>query len=263
MTEAYQGTPVTVATPVLHGSFGDSHGSYDYAVNRWIPVSRSQVRGDGLAYAYAEAYKASPSDQFESRTHIHVVSLPSGADRTIYSGGPYAVIAWQSDGIYLVAVTYYFGEGSRGLWRLDPNSGVLTKLNDSLYFVAISGSVGWALSSGITPLTLSKVDLATMTTEQWAHTEDPDWIWFMGVDDSGAVYVSIQQPNGAPSRFTRYAAPNQAIFLGNIATWFSTLVTDSHGTWIGGADGTYLYSPTTGLKRVSTVGQGIPAGDCQ
>lgn len=78
-------------------------------------MRREQVRSDGLAYAYAEPYKASSSDTLNSATRIHVVSLQDWSDRVIYSGPPRAVLAYPSDGIYLTAVRYYSGEGGWGL----------------------------------------------------------------------------------------------------------------------------------------------------
>jgi len=263
LTDAYQGTPVTVATPVLHGSFSWSSGSYDATVQRWLPVSRNLVRSDGLAYAYAEAYRVNHKDQLESRTHIRVVSLPSGADRIIYSGGPYEVLAWEPEGLYLVALTYYAGEGSAGLWRLDPNTGALTRLYDNLYFAAVGGGTGWVLNAGISPSTLSSVDLATGITQEWVNTGDQGMITFMGADKSGHPFVNIRRFGGLPSQLMLYSAPRQATSVGSFPTWYSTSATDAHGTWFGGQDGTYLYSAELGLRKVSNVGQGFAAGPCQ
>ena len=78
---------VTAQTPPLTGSgFGSSDsGSYDLAARRWLPVRRAQVRSDGLAYAYAEPFKANSTDSLNSATRVHVVSLTDGSDRVIYS----------------------------------------------------------------------------------------------------------------------------------------------------------------------------------
>ena len=263
LTDAYQGTPVTVTSPILHGSFSRPDASYDTTVQRWLPVSRDLVRSDGLAYAYAEAYKVNATDQFESRTHIHVVSLPSGDDTIVYSGGPYDVIAWEPDGLYLVAVGYYHGEGSTGLWRLDPGSGALTKLYGSMYFASISGGIGWVLNAGITPSTLSRVDLAAGTTQVWVNTGDQGWITYMGDDRSGHPFVNIQRFGRLPSQLMVYSAPQQGTVLGSFATWYAYSATDAHGTWFGGQDGIYLYSGDAGLRKVSSTGQGFAAGPCQ
>jgi hypothetical protein len=263
LTDAYQGTPVTVANPVLHGSFSRPDGSFDATVHRWLPVSRALARADGLAYAYAEAYKINATDQVESRTHIHVVSLPSGTDKIVYSGGPFDVIAWQPDGLYLVAVTYYRGEGSHGLWKLDPDTGTLTRLFDNLYFAAVAGGTGWVLNAGITPSTLSWVDLATGTTHEWVNTSDQGWITFMGVDGSGHPFVNLQRFGGQPSQLMLYSAPQQASPIGSFPLWYAASATDMYGTWFGGQDGIYLYSAGGGLKKVSDVGQGLAAGPCQ
>jgi hypothetical protein len=263
LTDAYQGTPVTVANPVLHGSFSRPSAFYDATVHRWLPVSSALVRADGLAYTYAEAYRVTATDQFESRTHIHVVSLPSGNDKIVYSGGPFNVISWQPDGLYLVAVTYYAGEGSSGLWKLDPDIGTLTKLSDNLFFAVVGGGTGWVLNSGIMPSTLSRVDLATGTMQEWVNIGGQGWITFMGVDGSGHPFVNVQPFGGQPSQLMLYSAPQQATAIGSFPLWYATSATDTHGTWFGGQDGIYLYSAGGGLNKVSDVGQGLVAGPCQ
>ena len=232
-------------------------------MRRWLPVPSNLVRSDGLAYAYAEGYKANPKDQLESRTHIHVVSLPSGADRIIYSGGPYQVLAWEPEGLYLVAVHYYASQGSSGLWRLNPKTGAVVKLYDHVYFTAVGGGIGWALNTGLTPSTLSRVDLATGTTQEWVNTGGQGWINFMGTDKSGHPFVSIQATGGLPSQLMLYPAPHQARSLGSFSLGYTTSAMDAHGQWFGGQDGIYLYTDELGLKKVSNVGQGIAAGPCQ
>jgi len=122
---------VTDVSPTLRGSAFSSWdtGSYDLALGRWLPVRRSQVRGDGLAYAYAEPYMANASDPLENSTRIHVVSPADGSDRVIYSGPPRSVVDYESDGIYVTAAHYYAGEGyGVGLWRLDPRNGAATEI---------------------------------------------------------------------------------------------------------------------------------------
>jgi hypothetical protein len=254
-------TPSTAAAPVLPGSFSTPTGSYDRAVRRWLPVSRDVVRSDGLAYAYAEAYRVKPSDQFESQTHLHVVSLATGVDRIIYSGGPYDVVAYEPEGIYLVGVHYYAGETTSGLWRVDPTSGVVVQVEAAGYFVHVGNGFGWTLDRGIQPSILNRVDLRTRSTQTWADVTNAAWLYFVGQDSSGLPFVEVEKFDGAGA-LVHYGAPKSSTTIGTGDFWPGT-VTDGHGTWFSGPDGVYLYAAGR-LERVSSgvSGYGYPAGAC-
>ena len=94
---------VTKASPSLAGSSISSTSgvSFDSVVKRWLPVTAAQTRPDGLAYAHAEPVQ-NASYVTRNTTQVHVVSLPDGADRVIYSGDvPFVVIGYGAEGIYL------------------------------------------------------------------------------------------------------------------------------------------------------------------
>jgi hypothetical protein len=254
-----EGTPSTIARPVLTGSFADQRGSYDSAVKRWLPVSRDAVRGDGLAYAYAEAYKAKPSDALESLTRIHVVSLVDGSNRVIFAGGPYIVLAYEQDGIYISRVFYYAGEGDSGLWRLDPATGSAVQLFASAYFTHIENGIGWTLNAGIEPSVLARVDLKTGSTQTWADLGSTGGLFFIGLDGNGLPLV--QESFGNTSVLLHFASPMNGKSISN-ASFFAAAVTDIHGTWLGASDGIYLYNAGA-LEKVSSLGNwGYPAGAC-
>ncbi len=185
---------VTDQPPALMGSgFGSSDsGSYDLAVRRWLPVRRAQVRSDGLAYAYAEPFKASSSDTLDSATRVHVVLLRDGSNRVIYSGAPRAVLAYESDGIYITAVRYYGGEGGSGLWRLDPATGASTEFPNvqAGSIEAFSGRVAWTDGGTIMPRRLFRMDLTSRSRDTWATVGDNAWIWFVGLDSHGHPLVT-------------------------------------------------------------------------
>jgi len=259
-----EGTPSTSAAPLLVGSFGTPSGSYDRAARRWLPVSRDNVRSDGLAYAYAEGYKAKPSDQLESLTRIHVVSLADGNDRVIFSGGPYAVLAYEPEGIYIVGVHYYAGESSNGLWRLDPASGAVVSISANGYFVHVGGGVGWTLDRGIQPFVLTRLDLKTGATQVWADVTNVAWLSFVGVDGSGNPFVlqSSLSGGGQPDVLVMFTSPMNGTPIAN-GNFSLSSITDAHGSWFSGPDGIYLYSSGT-MRRVSSItsGWGYPAGAC-
>src|SRR4029077_1986452 len=146
---------VTDAKPTLRGSAfsGDDSGTYDLALRRWLPVKRAQVRSDRLAYAYAEPFKAQPSDSLNDAARIHVVSLADGSDRVIYSGAPRVVVAYEGRSVYITAVRYYGGEGGSGLWRLDQATGTCTQSTNVQkgWIEAVDKGIAWTDGATITP----------------------------------------------------------------------------------------------------------------
>ncbi len=256
-----ENTPSTTARPVLTGSFAARVGSYDRAVKRWLPVSRDAVRSDGLAYAYAEAYKAHPSDQLESLTRIHVVSLVDSSNRVILAGGPYKVLAYEPEGIYISRVVYYASEGDTGLWRLDPTTGSVVQVFGGNNFIHVGNGAGWTLDVGIEPVVLARVDLKTGSTQTWADVSNTGNLSFVGQDSFGYPLVQEQFGNSGSRVLMYFTAPmnGKAIASGSFT---AAAVTDSHGTWLGASDGVYLFK-SGAIEKVSSVGGlGYPAGAC-
>ncbi|TAN34764.1 hypothetical protein EPN29_01640 [bacterium] len=258
---------VTDQAPTLKGSaFGSSDsGSYDLAAKRWLPVRREQVRNDGLAYAYAEPYKASSSDTLNSATRIHVVSLQDASDRVIYSGPPRAVLAYQPDGIYITAVRYYSGEGGRGLWRLDPVTGASTEIPNvqAGWIEAFRNGIAWTDGGTIMPRRLLRMDLTSGTQDAWATVGDNAWIWFMGLDSHGYPLVTefpIPLTSASPVLYV-YTTATSGTPISN-GSFKQLTISDSHGTWLAGEDGIYLLDTNDTLVKVSDVTGGTVAGGC-
>ena len=251
--------------PTLKGSAFSSWdvGSYDLALKRWLPVRRSQVRGDGLAYAYAEPYKANASDPLENSTRIHVVSPADGSDRVIYSGPPRVVVDYESDGIYVAAANYYHGEGyGVGLWRLDPGTGAATEIPSGVAFEVLDRGVGWTDNGTIMTHSLIRFDLSSGSQQQWGLDGDSGWAAFVGLDGKGYPLVDLHiftTPTSA-TLFV-YSAPQSRTAIASVA--FESLgVTDRHGTWLAGADGIYLLDANDKLAKVSNETGGSVAGGC-
>jgi hypothetical protein len=258
---------VTDQAPTLTGSgFGSSDsGSYDLATKRWLPVRRTQVRSDGLAYAYAEPVKVNSSDTSNSATRVHVVSLRDGSDRVIYSGPPRVVVAHESDGVYVTAVRYYSGEGGSSLWRLDPNIGASTAVPNVQFgwIEAVSGRVAWTDGGTIMPRRIMRLDLTSGSQETWAAVGDDAWIWFVGLDANGHPLVSVFPiPLTSPSPMLYvYTSPTSRFAIVNGA--FKQLsVSDNHGTWLAGEDGIYLLDSNDKIVKVSDVTGGTVTGAC-
>jgi hypothetical protein len=256
----------TGATPSLKGSAfsSDDTGTYDLAAKRWLPVRRSQVSADGLAYAYAEPYKANPSDQLNSATRVHVVSLGDGSDRVIYAGSPRAVLAYEPEGVYVTSVRYYSGESlGSSLWRLDPATGASNEVRNGTPFRAINHGIAWTDGGRIMPPILTRVDEAAGSQQTWVDVSNQGWIWFVGLESSGLPVVDVIEGFGQSAQQVLFVYTAPQIGTPVAAGTFNQLgVTDSHGTWLSGTDGIYLLLAGLNLVKVSDVTGGNVAGAC-
>jgi hypothetical protein len=256
---------VTDVAPTLKGSAfsGLDVGSYDLVLKRWLPVRRSQVRGDGLAYAYAEPYKANASDALENSTRVHVVTVADGTDRVIYSGPPRTVVDYESDGIYISAAHYYAGEGyGDGLWRLDPGTGAATEISNGIAFEILDNGVAWTDKGTIMTHSLIRFDLSSGSQQQWGVDADSGWAAFVGLDGKGYPLVDLHVfTTPTSSTLFVYTAPQSRRPIASIA--FESLgVTDRHGTWLAAANGIYLVDANDKLVMVSNETGGSVAGGC-
>jgi hypothetical protein len=225
-------------------------------------VGRAQVRGDGLAYAYAEPFRAKASDPLNTATRIHVISLVDGTDRVIYSGSPRIVLAYQSDGIYIAAIRYYSGDSSAmGTWRIDPATGAATQLPNGAGFRVIDHGIAWTDYGTIMPRRLDRIDVSSGASQTWVDTQDQGWIWFVGLDAGGNPLVDVSQGSSNSWRLYFYTAPQTRTFIADVNV-HQEGVTDSRGTWLAGADGIYLLEPGSKLVKVSDVTGGNIAGPC-
>jgi len=254
---------VTDHKPTLTGSgFSSSDtGSYDLVAKRWLPVARAQVRGDGLAYAYAESFTSKPNSLNDS-TRIHVVSLADGTDRVVYSGAPRSVLAYEKDGIFITSVVYYRDGLGGGLWRLDPVTGAAAEIPNGAPFEAVAGQYAFSDGGVIMPRTLVRVDIRTGAQETWFHTDGPGWIWFVGIDGRGHPIIDVSPDVPGPKWQLEVVSSPQVVTMIATATIHTLGVTDSHGTWLAGDDGVYLLRPDSTLVRVSDVTGGNVAGGC-
>ena len=258
---------LTDVKPALRGSAfsSDDSGSYDLAIKRWLPVRRDQVRGDGLAYVYAEPYKAKPSDLLNNATRMHVISPGSGSDRVIYSGAPRGVRAYEREGVYVTSVTYYAGEGGGGLWRLDPATGASTRIPnvEKGWIEAVDHGIAWTDGASIMPRSLLRINLSTGSQATWAHVGDEGWIGFVGLTSKGNPLVVVNRIGASEptAELFKYTSPTVRTLIAPLS-FRQSAVTDNHGTWLTGADGIYLLDPSDKLAKVSDVTGGIVAGGC-
>ena len=264
----------TVARPVLTGDGGPS---YDRTLQRWLPVPASQVSPDGTHYVYED--RISPPGLTPSTgpimysPRLHVVDPAAGQDRIVPSLSlPIAVgvVSYQADGIYLSAGC---PEGcppdANKLWRLDPQSGVVTKVTD------LQASGGWMIANGSAwtavnqapsssppRFEITSVDLRDGSSAGWlavippcsSFCRGPDVV---GLDGSGRPLVELWVGDGVS--LNRVMSPDQAHELGSWAAqsegerYFAGGILEQSTTWFGTRKGLFACSPGEGLRQVSNL----------
>jgi hypothetical protein len=235
--------------------------SYDWALRIWVPVGARYQSPDGSSYAYLE------QDKSQQRNYrLHVVDASSGTDHMVYTGSQDVPLAWGPDGIYLATSP---GEGlGHPLTVVDPTTGSARDLAGTYGFEVLAGKYAWTDYGAPFPPTLIREDLTNGSTETWIDVTNHGGIHFLGQDSSGHPIVQVfpapYQPD-APVPMYLYTAPGQSFEIAAAITFEfgSRWITDEHGLWLQGTDGTYLLDSHDQLQRVSTVTGGQIAGICR
>ena len=131
VNDAFITFPAGTLTPA-----GTDGWNYDWAVERWLPVARNAISPDGRRYAIAKDWSPGPA----APTRVHVVDAATGTDLRVTvmpDSRQYAVGDFTSSGVSLVPF-----EGEPGVWRLDPDTGALTKISDGFYRAPLGEWIG-------------------------------------------------------------------------------------------------------------------------
>jgi hypothetical protein len=255
----------TVQTPVL---YGDSGATWDPAFRRWLPVAKAQVLSDGSAYVYTR--EATPTPQ---RNEIHLVTVATGADRVVYNQDAYDAFAYVPEGIVLM---FHLNgtDGAHGLWLLDPGTGSLKAFPNGAqaWWVVMGDGGAWSYSvdgNRFGSSELARLDLASGTVATWfSVTSTPPVplagsrsVHVIGFDASLHPIVEVYVFGGTPEVWLAPAPAHATRLSGLSLSDFTPQLgeRDSHGTWIAGADGLYLYTDA-GFQRVAPNPPGWDAG---
>lgn len=234
-----------------------SGGSYDWAYKRWVPVLSSQMLADGSMYAYEVELQDRPGYQ------LHVVQVANGADKMIYDmpyDNAYSIVSLQPDGIYLVPIFHRSGLPS-GLRLFDVKTKTLEAVPGAAdeSWQVIMGGAAWGGPGGGNRL--DRLDLSTGAVTTWFQPTVAEQIGIgygygprvVGFDPALRPLVEFYPPiptTASPARTIPapevwlVSGPGQATRLTgmplNDDRFMEMGVTDSHGTWLVGADGLYL-----------------------
>ncbi|MDQ2942070.1 MAG: hypothetical protein M3R21_00170 [Candidatus Dormibacteraeota bacterium] len=285
LTQGY----VTQAGPVLHGFSQTGPPFYDRAAKRWVPVGAAQASPNGAFYAYAELNPTHPGAPYV----IHIVGVANGSDRVFTV--PYTPDFGSAIGPFITdfdGASVYFSSSQtmgppQGVWRLDIATGSVSELSKAFGVAMTRGGYAWldridprdpegpaTGRSGPRSNSVVRVNLSTGQETVWYFASGQQVSW-QGFDRDGNPIVSV-----APGPdFTHIALrllsypgdPGTVIYDGTGGLSFSNTQADTGGRlWFGNDRGIYLYTPTTGLRKVFAVDHGNttlaesiqPAGLC-
>lgn len=247
----------TAQMPVL---YGDGGATYDSTAGRWLPVSSDQVLPDGSAYVYTR--EASPN---EFVNEIHLVQVAAATDRIIYNQGAYDALAFRPEGVYLVH--HLNGtDANQGLWRLDPATGSLKAFASGATssWAAVAAGGAWSFSQNASRFgssTLTRLDLSADRVTTWLTVASPappseagsKTVHAMNFDANEHPIAEVYVQGGTPEVWL-VSAPGQATKLSGLALgpyMPQAGLTDTHGAWVVGSDGVYLYKDS-GFQRLAS-----------
>jgi hypothetical protein len=142
--------------------------SYDWALNRWLPVASRWVAPDGKRYAYTD-----------SQARVHLVDVSRGSDTIVASGANWGLYAFTSGGIYAGQRDPTKQPSLLGLWRISPSGGTPSRIADQGTWLVVGTDAAWSVvQQGLPPngstvredsvgSVLMRLDLQTRQTTTW------------------------------------------------------------------------------------------------
>lgn len=267
-------TNVTPETQVGAGGFVEfpsgnytpvaaSDKSYLASADAWLPVSPESISPDGKTYVQVESRtKANPSVPV---TTLYLVDVKTGTKRVLLKSSEREAVyalSWISEGIYAIVFRLNSGEATR-LIHIDPATGASQAVAGSDLpngaFGEIIGDAAWGTSQIFAngpPVRLLRLGLRDGKVTVWY--ENPTPFVIVGFDaDNHPIIATFNFAVGS-SQVTLVTAPLKTSRIettgGSFLTDRPVWVTDSHGTWMAGLDGTiWLYSSGAGLRKVASV----------
>ena len=253
----------------------NSLASYDWAIDKWLPVQAHWISPDGSQYAWPEY--SSPSDP--PRSFIHVVDARTGADRALAVPAPSVPVSFETSGIYLTRIAPASEAIGTGLALLDPASGNLRQLIPDGHWELVSGSRAYGgdldpsipqatlpreiANNRIRQVNLSTGNISTYLSRGGAALDvlglNSDNLPLVGVSDLSGYKVVVY--SGSASDFTELFAGS----LNALDNPTGPTATSGGVSWLSsGAGAVWLLDATRTLHRVaaSSPQHAIVAGSC-
>ena len=276
VNDAFITFPAGTLTPA-----GTDGWNYDWAVERWLPVGRNAISPDGRRYAIAKDWSLGPP----SPSRIHIVDAATGADlRVVVMPGEreYGVADFTASGVSVVPVTE---PPEAGVWKLDTDTGAVTKISGGYYQHPLGEWIGvvdprdpnhqFSHASGAPVAQPDRIDRrgASGTATTWIY-KPGYWLYWFAFTGSPLLLVQASRVNPATStedyEFLLVSGPGHTTRLAGysgseVSSYrdlvFTTGLADDHGIWMSGGNSLYLIRSTGAISRVLDHG-GVPVGSC-
>jgi hypothetical protein len=232
-------------------------GAYVSSARRWVPVFPNMIAPGGAYYVYNESAGQPEVDR------VHVVDPATGADRVIAEGGSdtgYSAFQVEADGIY-VSRPNNGPATPPGLWRMDPRTGAVTRLDATRFWRFVSGGYAYTtvpnaadpvtVQGGPVADTLLRLDLRTGTLVQ-LYRERGVFANVLGFDWTHRPIVVV---GGAQVGLAVITGPGtvEPIPSGEQKLSFShsdgSLLPDADGFWLTADQGVLHYTSGGGFQQ--------------
>jgi len=241
---------------------GGSDGSYDWAVQSWLP---GLIAPDGLSYVL-QTDPTAPIILVDARTGHRQVILSTEGPAPFQSWAP---IAYASQGVYMGAVDWSGPEGIPqgvpGLWLLDPVSRTVSQIDAAHDWVGMAGGFAWAMDGPGPTGGTTKVYRRDLTSGETILAYQ------------SKVTLRVLSPTPEGELLVGYGDPDRPALLSasHVFTpmrWPPGFGGDYSGVvgqpGIGSAEtnGVALYVKGSGIRLMATNPDGgifFPAGDCR
>jgi hypothetical protein len=171
--------------------------SYDWPLQRWLPVESVNRSPDGSLYALDQLPGVAPGS-------IDLVNVTTGTRHVIFSSPQYRrVVAYTSGGIYLTDTGI---NPDAGLWLLNPETGAVRLIPGSEHdpgWTLVGARAAWTVS-GFTNQTVLRLDLDTGQVSNWYHSSLP--MVLAAIDGRGLPIIKVL---GDAVRMGLLAGPKQ------------------------------------------------------
>jgi len=199
--------------------------SYDWPLQRWLPVPYKWVAPDGTRYAYSD-----------SQSRVHVVEVKNNSDRIVASGAYWGVYAFAADGIYVGQRDPSKQPSLLGLWRISKTGGSPQILTSQGTWLGIGPDAAWSVVQESSPSVfwpspensfgrvLKRLDLKTRQITTWYTSE------------GGRFRVAAVDSNGRPVLLGLDERLVWVVTAAGMVEAFghgfvTDAIVDSHGIW--------------------------------
>ncbi|HET7466151.1 MAG TPA: hypothetical protein VFL29_05765 [Candidatus Dormibacteraeota bacterium] len=228
----YHLDPTATVSDLPHAA-GAAPAYYSATLSRWLPAIPPAISPDGTQYAYVT--------QSGSTSQLHVVDVPTRADRVIWTyGASIGVEAWDDSGILVATVP--FAGGQAQIWRIDPATGSASRRPAGEQVPTLPPL--WALPPG-----------------GWSFSP-------MGNDGRGSIVVRFDRGTTLKVVLVNVPAHTETTLYSGArnANGFDpeTALFDAHGIWMSNLDARklWLWTASSGLTGFPVTGlPTVPAGD--